>query len=294
MDFTPAVLNEAAVSAGRLELVEWRWPDMIDFIKSEDEMMVEMSMPPYATDAAAEFPEIAPGRHCFMGTMFIRYPGVTVHGRGEGGHIRVIRLVLSDKVARRILRRQPRPSLAFLQSLLDIRSSTLRALFRMAHRELTQNIDPSADALDALARLIAIEVERLFAWAPAARQGGRLTGWQYNRIRDRLAAGGALPTARELAALCGISARHLHRQFMALTGTSLARYVEHYWVERARGMLADRDQPIKNIAFASGFTHANSFARAFRRATGISPQKYRQQCSAAKPGQPAEPRTAHP
>src|SRR5688572_29100257 len=95
MDFTPTIIENVQLSAGRLELVEWRWPDMIDFVKTESDLMLEMSLPPHATDASAEFPDIDKGNHCFMGTLFVRYPGVTVHGRGEGGHIRVLRCIFS-------------------------------------------------------------------------------------------------------------------------------------------------------------------------------------------------------
>ena len=93
MDFTPTITHSVSLHDGRFELVEWRWPDMIDFMIGEPALMLEMSLPPLATDASAEFPDIDRGNRCFMGTMFIRYPGVMVHGRGEGGHIRVLRAI---------------------------------------------------------------------------------------------------------------------------------------------------------------------------------------------------------
>lgn len=276
MDFTPITLQQVELSAGRLELVEWRWPDMIGFRKKEADLMLEMSLPPHAADASVEFPEIAPGRHCFMGTLFIRYPGVVVQGRGEGGQIRVIRCVLSGAKARSILRSVKNIELPLLQSLLDIRSEGLRALMRLAHRELTNQVDRSSEALDAIFNLVLIELRRLFASAPYVSVSGRLAGWQYNRIRERLATGGELPTTAELAAMCGISPRHLHRQFLALTGNTVARYVENFWVERAKTMLLDSASPIAHISFVCGFSHPSSFARAFRRATGMTPHIFRQ------------------
>lgn len=281
MDFTPTILQQVKLPRGRLELIEWQWPDMIDFLRTETELMIEMSLPPFATNASAEFPGITQGEHCFMGTVFIRYPGVAVHGRGEGGQIRVIRLTFSANTANLILRSANAPSLQLLQSLLDIRSAVLRTLMRLALRELTHGADRSLAAMNAILELLAIEVRRILAQPALVASRGRLAGWQYRRIRERLMSEGAMPTVAELAELCGISPRHLHRQFLALTGMTVAKYVESVQIERAKEMLIRSISPIQHIAFACGFSHPNSFARAFRRATAMSPLVFRQTSVAA-------------
>lgn len=279
MDFTPTVIARVPLEQGRMDLLEWHWPDMIDFVLAEPELMLEMSLPPYATDASAEFPEIEPGNHAFIGTLFIRYPGVVIHGRGAGGHIRVLRCVFSAEAARTILGQADLPPLPVLQRLLDLRSKPLRAMMGLALRELTSVAVPSEEALEAIHRLVSVELRRLIERQPQGVSGGRLAGWQYRRIRARLSQEGSVPTVAELAALCGISTRHLHRQFQALTGSSVADYVENFWVERARKMLAHGDAQIKAVAQATGFSHSNSFARAFRRATGMTPRAFRQTLS---------------
>lgn len=197
MNFTPSILHEVILERGRAELVEWRWPDIIDFLKIELELMLEMSVAPYATDASAEFPLIAPGNRCFMGTLFVRYPGVAVHGRGEGGQIRVVRFVFSSKTAELILPTQDAPVLRQLQSLLDIKSESLRGLMRLAHRELTNGVDRSVEALEAILNLVTIELRRLLERQLPTPTTGRLAAWQYRRIRERLIAGPASPTAIE-------------------------------------------------------------------------------------------------
>ena len=80
----------------------------------------------------------------------------------------------------------------------------------------------------------------------------------------------------ELAELCGISVRHLHRQFLNLTGVTISDYIEAQLVSRAKGLLAGTALSIRQIAAQSGFEHANSFSRTFRRATGMTPLRYRQ------------------
>jgi len=279
MNFTPTFLHEVVLKHGRIELAEWRWPDIIDFLKTESELMLEMSVAPYATDASAEFPAIAPGNRCFMGTMFIRYPGVAVHGRGEGGQIRVVRFVFSSDTANSILPPMEAPSLSVLQSLLDIKSDSLRWLMRLAYRELTNGVDQSLEALDAILNLVTIELRRLFERQSQTQRTGRLAAWQYRRIRERLTAERAWPTASELARLCGISPRHLHRQFRSLTGSTIAQYIESFQIERAKEMLVTNDLPIQSISFACGFSHSSSFARAFRRSTGIAPAAFRHRLS---------------
>jgi AraC-like DNA-binding protein len=283
MDFIPSSLNCTQLRDGRFELVEWRWPSMIDFVKTESELMVEMSLPPHATDASAEFPEIEGGNHCFMGTLFVRYPGIAVHGRGAGGRIRVLRCVFDNSEATAILQKIESPALEVLQGLLDIRSDTLRTLMNLALRELTAPGLGSVRSLEALHLLLAAEVRRLFELQVHGSHTGRLASWQFRRIRQRLSSNEQAPSNGELAALCGLSVRHLNRQFQALTGNSLGDYIECYQMERARDLLGSADLPIKAIAARLGYSQSNSFARAFRRVTGSTPMAYRQRVTASLP-----------
>ncbi|EQB02589.1 hypothetical protein L288_16470 [Sphingobium quisquiliarum P25] len=276
MDFTPTIIHSAPLRGGRFELVEWQWPDLIDFMVSEPSLMLEMSLPPLATDASAEFPDIDRGNRCFMGTLFIRYPGVMVHGRGQGGHIRVLRAIFSGQLAASILGSGGVPPVQVLQGLLDIRNDALRTMMRLAARELTTSEARSPEAMEALHMLVAVELRRLFDRQVHASTGGRLASWQYRRIRERLMESDLSPSISELAALCGISVRHLHRQFHALTGSNVADYVENFRMNRAQTLLSQPDLPIKIIAARLGFAHPNSFARAFRRVTGMTPLRYRQ------------------
>ncbi|MFT4053625.1 MAG: helix-turn-helix transcriptional regulator [Novosphingobium sp.] len=286
MDLTPKILKAIRLDEGRLELLEWRWPDMIEHRQTESELMLEMSLPPQSADASAEFPEIESGNYCFMGRLFVRYPGVAIHGRGRGGHIRILRCTFSEARARTILGDAPVPPIGVLQALLNIRSDALRQLMNLALRELISPRMCSSEAVGALHVLLGIELARLLERQLHVASHSRLSGWQYQRIRERLLQQEALPTVAELAALCGISVRHLNRQFWALTGSTVAEYVKTFWIDRAKGLLSESVLPIKGVAMAAGFAHPNSFARAFQRATGMTPQDFRRWSRVGEHGRP--------
>ncbi|MFY7838209.1 MAG: helix-turn-helix transcriptional regulator [Novosphingobium sp.] len=280
-DYSPNTLARVETPLGRAEIVEWRWPAMFDFTRREDELMVEMSVPPTSADASACFPEwdrpeLDKQRRCFMGTLFTRWPGVLVSGRAEAGHIRVVRCVFGPDRAARLMALRPDPDLAFLQAMLSLSSETLRTLLGLIRRELQNTTDCSEAAIAALLELVAVELERVIVREAGPSISARLAPWQFRRIRERLGQPGPPPAVGELATICGISPRHLHRQFHALTGRTVADYIETTRIEQAKTLLERGAQPIKAVAQACGFSHPNSFTRAFRRTTGQTPLAFRQ------------------
>lgn len=275
-DYPPTMLARVETPLGRAEIVEWRWPAMFDFIRREGELMVEMSVPPASADASACFPELNEKRRCFMGTLFTRWPGVLVSGRAEAGHIRVVRCVFGPDHAARLMSLRPAPDLGFLQAMLSLGNETLRTLLGLIKRELQHTTDCSEAAIAALMELVAVEMERVILRETAPSISARLAPWQFRRIRERIDRPGPPPPVAELAMLCGISPRHLHRQFHALTGKTVADYIETTRIEQAKTLLERGAQPIKAVAQACGFSHPNSFTRAFRRTTGQTPLAFRQ------------------
>jgi AraC family transcriptional regulator len=275
-DYAPRILARVETPLGRAEIVEWRWPDMLDFTRRESEMMVEMSVPPTSADASACFPEIDEQRRCFMGTLFTRWPGVLVAGRSEGGHIRVVRCVFGPERTAQLMALRTEPDIAFLQGLLALGSETLRTLLGLIKRELENATDRSDQAVGALIELVSVELERAIRSQVSPSVCGRLAPWQFRRIRERIGQAAGVPTVAELATLCGISPRHLQRQFLALTGKTVADYIETTRIEQAKALLEQGGLPIKAVSQACGFSHPNSFTRAFRRSTGQTPLAWRQ------------------
>lgn len=272
----PKVLAEISTADALVQIVEWHWPDAADHTVVEDALMLEQSLPPLIGEASASFPTIAPGTPCPIGVLFLRYPGIAIRTRAEGGVFRLLRVTFSPERQAELLGSRHAPSLAMLQRLMNIRSEPIRTVMRQLLREADSPGIGSAAAAGALVRLLVVELLRLLDEDFEPRAGGRLAPWQFRRLRERLEAGGARPTVAELAELCGISVRHLHRQFLNLTGVTISDYVEAHLVSRAKALLAGTGLSIRQIAAQSGFDHANSFSRTFRRATGMTPLHYRQ------------------
>lgn len=79
----------------------------------------------------------------------------------------------------------------------------------------------------------------------------------------------------EMARLAGISPRHLDRLFLAHRGRGFLATYRGIRLERARRLLEQSPLSVAEIAYATGFSGAGHFARAFKAAYGRTPAKAR-------------------
>jgi len=68
---------------------------------------------------------------------------------------------------------------------------------------------------------------------------------------------------------------YFHRVFTAIVGAPFASYVRARRILRACALLAKTHESVTGIALDCGFSSAQAFSRAFRRARGMSPVAYR-------------------
>lgn len=80
----------------------------------------------------------------------------------------------------------------------------------------------------------------------------------------------------ELANVACITKPYFIRLFKREFGTSPLQYVNGKRVERAQLLLYTTDMPVKEVAYALGFSDHSYFIRMFRKLTGITPQDYRE------------------
>lgn len=165
-----------------------------------------------------------------------------------------------------------------LKASLDVRSPAVRdALRRIAH----EIIEPGFCS-ELLAQAVwvqaAIELQRylrLSAGDTDARKNG-LSRLQLHKISELIDVPGKPPSVAQLAAECGLSARHFFRQFKAATGQTLTSYVTERKIDRAKQLLRQAGPVIKVIAWDCGFDSAAAFSAAFRKATGFTPRQFRE------------------
>lgn len=79
------------------------------------------------------------------------------------------------------------------------------------------------------------------------------------------------------AAALGITPGHLNRTAKAVLGASAMGVVERRVMHEARRHLVFTTLPVKQIAYALGYSDPAYFSRAFSRATGLPPERFRAQ-----------------
>lgn len=86
----------------------------------------------------------------------------------------------------------------------------------------------------------------------------------------------------ELARLAGVHPAYLSRAFRRHTGETLSALVRRLRLEHAAERLARGTESIGYIGLDAGFADHSHFTREFKRATGTTPQAYRQLFSPAR------------
>lgn len=84
-------------------------------------------------------------------------------------------------------------------------------------------------------------------------------------------------TLDQAAARCGLSRRRFSELFREITGQSWLQYVRRLRLEHATLLLCETGDSVASVAFASGFEDLSNFYRAFQRAYGRPPERYRRE-----------------
>lgn len=83
----------------------------------------------------------------------------------------------------------------------------------------------------------------------------------------------------DLAGVACLSPFHFIRMFRNRVGATPGRHLARMRLEHAKALLASGDATLYEVALSCCFSSQANFTRAFRRATGTTPQKYRRSCS---------------
>lgn len=84
-------------------------------------------------------------------------------------------------------------------------------------------------------------------------------------------------TVDRMAAHAAMSKRTFHRRFTAAAGTTPLAWLDQQRIHRAKELLETTNLPVDDVGARSGLGSPANFRAHFRKATSISPSRYRQQ-----------------
>ncbi len=83
-----------------------------------------------------------------------------------------------------------------------------------------------------------------------------------------------LPKIDEVSAMLHLSARTLQRKLKE-ENVQYHQLVEEYQITQAKNLLKQKEIQVKEVAYLLGYANSESFNRAFKKNTGMSPKQYR-------------------
>jgi transcriptional regulator GlxA family with amidase domain len=98
------------------------------------------------------------------------------------------------------------------------------------------------------------------------------------RVRQSVSLRPEVPVdLEEMARTAAFSKYHFLRLFRDAYGETPGRYLSRLRLERARLLLETTDQSVTDICLEVGYESPASFSSAFRKFSGVPPQRYRRQ-----------------
>lgn len=265
-----------AIATTTIELIQAESPDGSDVILRPDTFRLELCVTPRAPNMRGCF-TAAWSAHRFvpLGDIVLVPPGQALHIRSDGpaaGSAIVCSFggAYADRWLGMIEWTDPR-----LEAALDIASIAIRRLLRGLAEEARSARGDSPALIELLTGELVVELGRYFAAVDEVPSRGGLAPWRLRLIDERLKVEGPPPELSDLAAICGLSVRQLTRGYRTSRGCTIGDTIAHDRIETAKRMLRD-DLSIKALARTLGFATTSSFAAAFRRATALTPNQFRQ------------------
>ena len=172
-----------------------------------------------------------------------------------------------------------RIQLAYAGGFADPTLANIGALLHGLVGRDTQPIDPIfADGLRTALAAHLIGNYTVDRWRPSAR-GPSLDAKRLQRVLDFMEARLADDISLgDLASEACLSPFHFSRLFRDATGLSPHQYLIGRRIWAAQKMLSSAQSSLAEIALDTGFGSQANFTRAFRKVTGFTPGKYREQC----------------
>jgi len=208
------------------------------------------------------------------GKLFMLPPGETLHVRNGLGRQGAIICHLHTDTIREPFEGDFEWTDRLLEASLDINSLPISNLLLQLGEEARHPGFASAVMGEAIAMQIAVHLQRYYRGFVNIPAPGGLSPWRLRLIDERLRETEHPPALSELALLCKLSVRQLSRAFRASRGVSIGDHIAQYRMEQAKRLL-DTGKSVKSVSYAMGFASPSGFCYAFRKATGMAPNHYR-------------------
>lgn len=153
----------------------------------------------------------------------------------------------------------------------DARRSWSERLARL-EVELQTPAPASAQAADALLKLLAIDAARL-AWAAPAAEPTQIVAEAAAVIDQRFRSPLSLT---DVATALSVSPSHLTRLVRRATGRSVGEWIRDRRMEEARHLLRDTEAPVDAVAGRVGYRDVAHFRRHFLRVHETTPARWRE------------------
>jgi AraC-like DNA-binding protein len=173
------------------------------------------------------------------------------------------------------------PPFTSLPEQVVLRGAELDDTLRLIARELVNPQLASAVILDRLVDILLVQLLR--AWLPKQPSWlGALRDPVVGAAVQRMHADPAREwTTSELAREAAVSRATLTRRFATVLGEPPAAYLTRWRMDLAAHRLREGDESLEQVAAGVGYTSVYAFSRAFRRARGVPPGRFRATAKAA-------------
>jgi len=144
-------------------------------------------------------------------------------------------------------------------------------------RELSQPGVMARTHVIALSRAVLCELMKSIHYSNQRRQNTLSSERQVFRILDELRTECSKSwTLDSLASACGLKRTRFETLVKEITGDTPLMLLNRFRIRQAQEFLKDSGKTITEIAFDSGFSSSQYFAKVFKGLTGITPSRYRQ------------------
>jgi AraC-like DNA-binding protein len=170
----------------------------------------------------------------------------------------------------------------------DRTDATVGHAVRLLGHELTERRMASSVAVDRIVDLLLVQLLRVASDGQDSPSTPSLLAALDDALvastLGRLHADPARPwTIGTLADCVSVSRTTLNRRFAAAVGEPVGAYLSRWRMDLASVRLRDSDDTLEAIARGTGYASVQAFSRAFSRARGVPPARYRQAARAEPP-----------